>query len=164
MADLVPTSITTSIAALLLAAALLALGVIDIRERRLPDRLTLPLVAAGLVWALWQGQSWLAHVAGAGLGYAFLVAVELGHRRLTGRNGLGRGDAKLFAAGGAWCGVFALPVILLIASAAALIWLSIRGTFTGQRVDRYTSIAFGPFLAAAIFTAWLASPVILAGI
>jgi len=49
------------------------------------------------------------------------VLIELTYRRLRGQDGLGRGDAKLLAAGGAWCGWSGLPLIVLISSALALI-------------------------------------------
>ena len=37
----------------------------------------------------------------------------VGYRRLRGRDGLGGGDAKLIAAAGAWCGLAALPLVVL---------------------------------------------------
>jgi len=133
-----------------LIAALIALAIIDARTLRLPDKLTLPLIAAGLVaaWALDQ-PVWL-HLLGAALGYASLVAIETGYLKLRGRAGLGRGDAKLFAAGGAWCGALALPLILLVASASALLYVLVMRVAAGRRFQVDLMIAFGPFLAFAI--------------
>lgn len=133
-----------------LIAALGALTVIDARTYRLPDILTLPLIAAGVL-ATWLIGSpiWLS-VLGAAIGYGALVGVEKAYERARGRQGLGRGDAKLFAAGGAWCGALALPFILLAASLAALIYVGVLRLVTGKPISADHMIAFGPFLAFAI--------------
>ena len=135
---------------LALLAALTALAIIDARTLRLPDKLTLPLIAAGLAaaWVLDQ-PVWL-HLLGAALGYLTLVAIEMGYLKVRGRAGLGRGDAKLFAAGGAWCGALALPLILLVASASALLYVLVMRVVAGRRFQVDLMIAFGPFLAFAI--------------
>ncbi len=135
---------------LALGVALVALAVIDARTLRLPDAITLPLIGGGFAAAWALDMPLRAHAIGAGLGYLGFVALELAYARLRGRAGLGRGDAKLLAAGGAWCGVLALPVILLAASATGLaLVLALR--LTGRRVEQ---VAFGPFLALAIALGW----------
>lgn len=133
-----------------LVTTLAVLAVIDARTLRLPDKLTLPLIAAGLVAAWWMDQPVWLHLLGAGLGYAVLVVIEKGYLRVRGRAGLGRGDAKLFAAGGAWCGALALPLILLVASASALLYVLVLRIAAGRRFQVDLMIAFGPFLAFAI--------------
>lgn len=138
-----------------LGSVLLALSVIDLRVRKLPDALTLPLIGAGLVWAIWEGRPWQTHAVGAALGYVIFVAIEVAYRHVRGQDGLGRGDAKLLAAGGAWCGLYGLPLIVLAASAAGLVWLLGGAAIRHQALDRHTSIPFGPFLAVAIFFVWI---------
>lgn len=133
----------------LLLAALIALTVIDARTYQLPDLITLPLIAAGLgaAWLL-REVVWI-HVLGAAIGYLALVAIEKAYERARGREGLGRGDAKLFAAGGAWCGALALPLILLAASISALMFAG--GLYlTGRKISAETAVAFGPFLSFGI--------------
>lgn len=133
-----------------LLAALGALTVIDARTLRLPDVITLPLIAAGLGAAWLMGETLWLHALGAAIGYLALVGVEKAYERARGRPGLGRGDAKLFAAGGAWCGALALPFILLAASLAALLYVGALKIFTARAVGADTMIAFGPFLAFGI--------------
>jgi len=53
---------------------------------------------------------------GAALGYSVFVAIAFAFKKLRGVDGLGRGDAKLLAAGGAWVTWSGLPQIVLIAS------------------------------------------------
>ncbi|MFC4724565.1 prepilin peptidase [Glycocaulis abyssi] len=148
-----PVDIILSSAVLL--GGLLALSVIDICSFRLPDWLTLPLIPAGLLAAWWLGDGILWHLAGAIIGYAGLVALELAYRSVRGRDGLGRGDAKLLAVGGAWCGAALLPVILLVASIAGLVWALALRLMAGREVGPDTALPFGPFLAAGIAAAWL---------
>jgi leader peptidase (prepilin peptidase)/N-methyltransferase len=137
---------------------LLTLGWIDIRCWLLPDVLTLPLVIAGLAAAAVFDPEQLAdRAAGAALGYLLLLAVAVLYRRLRGRDGLGRGDAKLLAASGAWLGASALPHVILFAALAALIGAAgLR--LAGVRLGAQSSLPFGPFLALATWVLWLWSP------
>ncbi|WBQ13399.1 A24 family peptidase [Hyphomonadaceae bacterium BL14] len=142
---------------LVLFVSLAALAVIDARTMRLPDWLTLPLIAAGLVMAWLTQASLISHAAGALIGYGGLVALEIAYRRLRGRDGIGRGDAKLLAAGGAWCGVWALPLILLAASVSALTVVLVSSLIMRRGPDPSARLAFGPYLALAIALVWAAS-------
>ena len=142
-------AIETALAAALLAA-LIALTVIDLRTYRLPDLITLPLIAAGVLAAWLLGSAIWLHALGAGVGYLALVGVEKAYERARGRPGLGRGDAKLFAAGGAWCGALALPFILLAASVSALVFVAALKLVSNRTIKADDMIAFGPFLAFGI--------------
>lgn len=137
----------------LLIAALTALAWIDLKTFRLPDVLTLPLLFLGLFQAWALSSNWQASLIGAALGYTAFVAIEIGFRRLRGKDGLGRGDAKLLAAGGAWCGWAGLPFIVLIASGSGLIALLFPPARKWTKTGR---IPFGPFLAFGIGTVWIA--------
>ncbi|GGE46981.1 prepilin peptidase [Marinicauda pacifica] len=142
------------VSSLVLLPALAVLAWIDARTYRLPDILTLPLIAAGLAAALWLDRNIWLHLSGAALGYLVFVGIELAYRQLRDRDGLGRGDAKLLAAGGAWCSVAALPLIVLLASVTALCCVfALR--LAGQEVSARTLMAFGPFLAFAIALVWI---------
>ncbi|MEZ6031015.1 MAG: A24 family peptidase [Hyphomonadaceae bacterium] len=104
-----------------LAFALAWAVMIDIDRYRLPDLLTLPMIAGGLLYVAFTQQGRLVdHVIGAAAGYFSLVLVASAYRRLRGREGLGRGDAKLMAAAGAWLGWSPLPAVLLFASVTGL--------------------------------------------
>ena len=101
---------------------LLALAWIDIREQRLPDPLTLPLVLAGLAEALLlEPEATLDRTIGAIAGYLAFRLLAWGYAALRGRAGLGQGDAKLLAAAGAWLGWAPLPALVLLAAVLALI-------------------------------------------
>ena len=130
---------------------LLALAWIDVQHLRLPDALTLPLLLLGLVaTALLDPAALLDHALAAALGYAAFRAVSLGYRRWRGREGLGAGDAKLLAAGGAWVGLEALSSAVLIGAVLGLCGAAalVRPGRAGWGATR---VPFGPSLALGIW-------------
>jgi leader peptidase (prepilin peptidase)/N-methyltransferase len=143
-----------ALAALVLTWFLIALTVIDIDHQLLPDSLTLPLLWLGLTLSLWGPHGGApvpvdvrSSLIGAAAGYLSLWSVYHLFRLVTGKEGMGYGDFKLFAALGAWLGwQMLLPVILIAAVVGALVGIAL---LTLRRQSRATPIAFGPFLAAA---------------
>lgn len=131
--------------------ALLRLSYIDWRTYRLPNIWTKPLIALGLLYNFNVSLDVYPYMLGAVLGYAVFWIVETAYRLIRKRDGLGRGDTKLLAAGGAWCGAMALPFIILIASSAGLIYVLMQPS--EKRADM--KLAFGPFLAAGIAITFL---------
>ncbi len=141
------------VAASVLGWTLLALAAIDLTHWTLPDVLTLPLLAGGLLaTAVLDPASLLDHSAAAVLGGGGLALVAVTYRRLRGRDGLGYGDVKLLAAGGAWDGVASLPTILVGAAVAGLLLAVLRH---GWRLERTIAVPFGPPLCLAIWAAFL---------
>jgi len=144
---------TTGYAWCTFSAMLLTLALIDWDTTLLPDDLTLPLLWIGLIAA---AQRWTAvdlHSAlwGAVAGYLSLWLVYWGFKLATGKEGMGYGDFKLFAALGAWFGWQALIPIILIASViGAVVGIALKMN-AGLREGGY--IPFGPFLAGAGFSA-----------
>tara|TARA_A100001037_G_scaffold302750_3_gene335054 strand:+ start:1052 stop:1885 length:834 start_codon:yes stop_codon:yes gene_type:complete len=134
------------LACLVFTWALVALTFIDYDTQLLPDQITLPLVWLGLLTNLLGGVVPLADaVVGAVAGYLFLWATYWAFKLITGKEGMGYGDFKLFAAIGAWLGWQMLPATVLIACSAALLY-ALATTVAGKR-ESSQPIPFGPFLA-----------------
>ena len=145
-------------ASLYLGWSLLTLAVIDAREKILPDPISMPLIPVGLATIALLGPEQLpTHLIGTLLGFLSLAAVAWTYRQVRGRDGLGLGDAKLFAAAGAWLGWPALPGVLLMAALAALA-VALARSAIGDRLDATDEIAFGPYLASAFWASWLLGP------
>jgi leader peptidase (prepilin peptidase)/N-methyltransferase len=142
-------------ATLLLGWVLLALSIVDFLALRLPDVLTLPLTAAGLLLSVYlpEGRP-LTHLIGAAAGFFSLYGIALLYSSLRGREGLGLGDAKLAAAAGAWLGWQTLPFVVLIACAAGFVWIGLAVMLRG-RTALQEEIAFGVPLSLAIWLVWL---------
>jgi leader peptidase (prepilin peptidase) / N-methyltransferase len=149
------------VAALGILWALIALTGIDLDHQLLPDLITIPLLWAGLAFHLWRGEppegspfATLGDgVAGALAGYLSLWLVYHGFRLATGKEGMGYGDFKLFAALGAWMGWQLLPLIILLSAATGAV-VGITLILLGRQ-QRENPIPFGPFLAAAGLVALL---------
>lgn len=143
----------------LLGWTLVALAWIDVLHRRLPDRLTLPLLALGLLLEAATASELAAHILGAMVGYAVFRVIAGGYRAVRQRDGLGGGDAKLLAAAGAWVGWTGLPDIIMIAAL-----LGIAGTIAlharGIAASSVTALPFGPYLAFALWIVRLYGPLI----
>lgn len=144
-----------------LGACMAAIALEDALRLRVPDIWVLTALAAGLAWAVAAGLS-----AGAGIvaavggpvaavvlsGGAFLALRE-GFYRLRGFDGLGLGDVKLAAAGGAWLGWEGLALAVLASAAAALGFVLVRVLRAGAW-PASQRLAYGAFLAPAIWGAW----------
>ena len=139
-------------------ALLVALAGIDWDTTLLPDDLTYPLLWAGLIAAAlqWTNVPLFAAVMGAVAGYLSLWSVYWAFKLATGKEGMGYGDFKLFAALGAWFGWQALvPIILMASVIGAIVGIAMKFS-SGLREGGY--IPFGPFLAGAGLVALLAGP------
>ena len=139
-------SVAGALAATAFLLLLLAAATVDAETGFLPDALVLPAIWGALlasVVGLTSARPGAA-ILGAAIGYGVLRIIADGYARLRHREGLGRGDAKLLAAAGAWLGPLALPFVLLAASLAGLLAVALRpGTPRGD-----DALRFGPYLAA----------------
>ncbi len=142
----------------LLGWQLLLVAVVDGEHFWLPDRLTLPLLATGVLAAATLDRLTLVDsLTGAAIGFGGLWLVARAYRTLRGREGLGGGDPFLLAAGGAWTGWIGLPVVLLWSALAGLSVVAAR-LLTGGRVSGSDRLPFGVFLALGVWLTWLLGP------
>ncbi|MEQ8559269.1 MAG: A24 family peptidase [Henriciella sp.] len=152
----------TVILSCLFGWTLLALAAIDLRSFLLPDPLNLLAALLGvlMIW-LTQPDAWAEHLIGGAAGYLVLLAVEFSYRFIRGRDGLGRGDAKLFGVLGLWVGWMRLPDILLVASLSGIVAAIVASRLGSGSLKGTTAIAFGPWLALAGWIAWLSGPLLV---
>jgi len=130
--------------ALLVTWALIALTGIDVDHQLLPDSITLPLMWAGLLAAVIVGPiagspiPVSAHdaIVGTASGYVSLWIVFHTFRLITGKEGMGYGDFKLFAALGAWLGWKLLPLVILLSAAAGALLGILMIVLRGPRPKR----------------------------
>jgi leader peptidase (prepilin peptidase)/N-methyltransferase len=156
-----------TLAALVFTWALIALTVIDLDHTLLPDAITLPLLWLGLLASLGWHVGLAAPaptdprsaILGAAAGYLLLWLVYWAFKLLTGKEGMGYGDFKLFGALGAWLGWQMLPLVLLLSAftgaVVGIVLIVVRGR------DRNVPIPFGPYLAAAGWIALVWGPQIV---
>ena len=140
------------------AAVLVALTLIDWDTTLLPDDLTLPLLWLGLLAAASgiTGVRLADAVWGAAAGYLSLWLVYWAFKLATGKEGMGYGDFKLFAALGAWFGWQALvPIILMASVVGAVIGIVLK---INSQLREGGYVPFGPFLAGGGFVSLIWGP------
>jgi leader peptidase (prepilin peptidase) / N-methyltransferase len=143
----------------LLSWLLVALAALDAEHFWLPDILTLPGIALGIICTILEMRSHDWALFGIFMGVSILVPaaviliIRLAYWLVRRREGMGLGDAKLMAMLGAWLGFrvalesFALAI--LAATAAALIWLAILAARRKTQEWAKMPLPFGTFLCFA---------------
>lgn len=139
---------TFTVFMLILTWGLVALTLIDLDHMLLPDQIVMPLLWLGLLFNINGGFVPLNEaIIGAVVGYTSLYSIFWLFKLVTGKDGMGYGDFKLFALFGAWIGWQLLPLLILMASGvAAVVGISLI-VFKGHK--REQAIPFGPYLAVA---------------
>lgn len=150
-----------AIAAAIFAALLVALAAIDVEQFLLPDRLTLPGIAFGLVAQLLvPGGSLARGVAGALVGAGILLVLAGAWELVRGVEGMGLGDVKMLAMVGALLGLAGVVVTLLVGTlVGSAVGLALVGL---KRGDFATKLPFGLFLAAGALVALFAGDALVA--
>ena len=130
----------------LFCAALIVITFIDFDHQIIPDELSLPGIVLGFLSSFFLPEpGWISSLLGAVAGWGSLALIFYGYLWLTGREGMGGGDAKLLAMMGAFLGLQAIPFIIFASSlVGSVAGLSIMAV---QRKDRHLAIPFGPYLA-----------------
>jgi len=131
---------------LVLLCALVVLAFIDLHHQLLPNVITYPGTALGLIFAgILPGRSLGAALLGAALGFGVLFLFAEIYFRWRGVEGMGLGDAKMMAMLGAFLGWQGAALALLIASlAGTAVGL---GLLLARRGSLQSALPFGTFLA-----------------
>jgi leader peptidase (prepilin peptidase)/N-methyltransferase len=157
-------------------SVLLVLSFIDLDTKRLPDIITRPAIVVFFLAGFGTAEvPWLDRLIGGAAGYLVVRLIGDGYYYLTGREGLGLGDAKLLAVIGVVVGWRALPVVIFASSFIGIV-VSVPILLLSRRRERTKAgageapvvsvrraeVPFGPFLALSAFVYLLVGPPILA--
>jgi leader peptidase (prepilin peptidase)/N-methyltransferase len=134
------------VAALLLLSALIAITGIDLDHQIIPDVLSLPGIALGLLASLApHGIGWMNSLFGLVVGGGVFVVIIIGSKLVLGEPGMGVGDVKLGAMLGTFLGwqLGLLGILLSVLIGGPLA----AGLLASGRKGRRDPLPFGPFLA-----------------
>jgi len=133
-------------AALVLVSTLIAITGIDLDHQIIPDVLSLPGVALGLIASLGPGAiGWKDSALGVLVGGGVFVVIIVASSFVLGQPGMGVGDVKLGAMLGAFLGwQLALLSVLVSVLVGGPLAACLLATGRKQRKD---PVPFGPFLA-----------------
>lgn len=122
-------------------------ALVDARTGLLPNELTLPIMASGLVWQSVANSSFVppeSYAWGVVLGWFLPTLLNWLHERWRATVAIGQGDARLLAGIGAWLGLQALPLVWVLACLTVLVYTALVWVAGHERPSHVT---FGPFLA-----------------
>jgi leader peptidase (prepilin peptidase) / N-methyltransferase len=153
------------------ALSFLLIGLIftDAETKLLPDLLTKPGIALGLIFSLlvplrdfavpaianWRLSSLVNSLAGALLGSAFIFGIALLYEAVRGVEGMGRGDVKLMALIGAFLGTRQVLVVLTLGALSGSVFGLLLILFVWRkRVARRRKRHPGEPLSQTLRRAW----------
>jgi len=141
-----------SVFGVVLTYFLISIAMIDYDTMVIPDQFSLSLMWLGLLISLmtvFVDPS--SSIKGALLGYLLLWSVFHLFKLITGKDGMGYGDFKLLAAGGAWLGMKSVAIIVILSSLSG----AILGSIILLIKKSNKPIPFGPYLAVGIWVAMM---------
>jgi leader peptidase (prepilin peptidase)/N-methyltransferase len=127
---------------LLLVTALVPITLIDLEQRLIPNRITLPAAIGAILAGALLDPGFVPEqlIAGAAAGGFFLLAA------LAYPRGMGMGDVKLAGVLGLYLGRAVAPGIFIALIAGVLVGVVVIAR-KGAQEGRKTAVPFGPFLA-----------------
>jgi leader peptidase (prepilin peptidase)/N-methyltransferase len=137
-------------AAALFSSALIVLSMIDFYHKLLPDKITFPGTALGLVYSFFRPDLTIVQaLLGAAVGAGFLLIVYGTYYLVRKKEGLGFGDVTMMLMIGAFLGWRRTLLTLILASiVGALVGIALMIV---KKKDFQYSLPFGTFLGPAAF-------------
>jgi leader peptidase (prepilin peptidase)/N-methyltransferase len=144
---------------LMFACAMVVLFAIDLEHHLLPNVITLPGIAVGLIASAVLPPGLMDALIGAVAGGGVLWLVGEAYYRYSGHEGMGGGDVKMLAMIGAFLGWKLMLLTLVLSSlAGSLIGVIV---IAARRGDMKYALPYGTFLALGALAASLAGSRIL---
>ena len=129
---------------------------IDLKHFIIPNVITFPLMGLGFLKSFDPNLSYLFpnyinSLIGGALGYGIIFSIIYFYKQIRKKEGMGLGDAKLFAVIGFWFGWISIPFIVFLSSLIALV--SVIPSLINKSKQMSSEIPFGPYIiiATAIF-------------
>jgi len=144
---------------LVFGCALIVLFAIDLEHHLLPNAITLPGIAAGLVFSVFTPPGIRDALIGVLLGGGILFAIAEAYYRIRHEEGLGMGDVKMLAMIGAFIGWKLTLLALMMASLAGSI-IGVAMIVTRRGSMKY-ALPFGTFLAVGAAAAATVGPALV---
>jgi leader peptidase (prepilin peptidase) / N-methyltransferase len=144
---------------LLFACAMVVLFAIDLEHHLLPNVITLPGIAIGLISSAVLPPGLVNALIGAAIGGGVLWLIGEAYYRYSGHEGMGGGDVKMLAMIGAFLGWKLVLVTLVLSSfAGSLIGVAVIAL---KRGGMKYALPYGTFLALGALVASLAGDAIV---
>ena len=139
----------TTLLLIILSVVFLIIFFIDLKHYIIPNSLTYSMMILGFVKSFDPNldpifPNFLNSLIGGLLGYGIIWSIIYFYRQFKKKEGMGLGDAKLFAVVGFWFGWISIPFVVFLSSIIAL--LSVLPDLLRSSKKLSSQIPFGPFI------------------
>ena len=116
----------TTLFLIILFLSFIIIFFIDLKHLIIPNVLTFPLMAVGFVKSFIPNlneifPNYLDSIIGGLFGYGIIWSIIFFYKQVRKKDGMGLGDAKLFAVIGFWFGWISIPFVIFLSSIIALL-------------------------------------------
>ena len=139
----------TTLLLIILSVVFLIIFFIDLKYYIIPNSLTYSMMILGFIKSFVPNldpifPNFLNSLIGGLLGYGIIWSIIYFYRQFKKKEGMGLGDAKLFAVIGFWFGWISIPFVVFLSSIIAL--LSVLPGLLRSSKKLSSQIPFGPFI------------------
>ena len=139
----------TTLFLIILSVVFLIIFFIDLKHYIIPNSLTYSMMILGFLKSFDPNldpifPNFLNSLIGGLLGYGIIWSIIYFYRQFKKKEGMGLGDAKLFAVIGFWFGWISIPFVIFLSSIIAL--LSVLPDLLRSSKKLSSQIPFGPFI------------------
>ena len=139
----------TSVLLMILSLSFIIIFFIDLKHFIIPNVLTFSMMALGFVKSFDPNlnpmfPNYINSLIGGFFGYGIIWSIIFFYKQIRKKEGMGLGDAKLFAVIGFWFGWISIPFIIFLSSVIALI--SVVPDLMKNSKKMSTQIPFGPYI------------------
>jgi len=139
----------TSVLLMILSLSFIIIFFIDLKHFIIPNVLTFSMMALGFVKSFDPNlnpifTNYINSLIGGIFGYGIIWSIIFFYKQIRKKEGMGLGDAKLFAVIGFWFGWISIPFIIFFSSIIALIKVAPDLMKNSKKMS--TQIPFGPYI------------------
>jgi leader peptidase (prepilin peptidase)/N-methyltransferase len=128
----------------LFLSLLLPLFIIDLKQRVVPDKITIPGIVAGFAFSFFLEEiTWYNSLIGIAAGGMVILIISVAGRFIFKREAMGMGDVTLFMLVGAFLGWQKVLLTLILASILGSI---IGIVIVAKKKKKFIEVPFGPFI------------------
>ena len=139
----------TTLLLMVLSLSFIIIFFIDLKHFIIPNQITFSMMALGFLKSFDPNlnslfPNYINSLIGGLLGYGIIWSIIYFYKQFRKKEGMGLGDAKLFAVVGFWFGWLAIPFIIFLSSIIAL--LSVVPSLLKNSKTMSSQIPFGPYI------------------
>ena len=139
----------TTVLLMILSLSFIIIFFIDLKHFIIPNEITFSMMALGFIKSFDPNlnsmfPNYINSLIGGLLGYGIICSIIYFYKQVRKKEGMGLGDAKLFAVVGFWFGWLAIPFIIFLSSIIAL--LSVVPSLLKNSRTMSSQIPFGPYI------------------